>query len=81
MRAYGILTNARLITSSEAMQKLSDVRWGITLGIIKNTDYKRLSEALYKTLPASLSKSHNLSTATERDLKRAEILSEMLVSK
>ena len=78
MRAFGILTNARLITSTEAMQKLSDVRWGINLGIIKNIDHKQLSKALYKTLPANLAKAYNLSTATERDLKRAEIFCEML---
>ncbi len=78
MRAYGILKNARLITSTEAMQRLSDVRWGINLGIIKNTDHKKLSTALYKTLPANLAKAYNLSTATERDLKRAEIFCEML---
>lgn len=81
MRAYGILTNAKLITSAEAMQKLSDVRWGITLGIIKNTDHKQLSKALYKTLPANLAKAYNLTTATERDLKRAEIFCEMFKNK
>lgn len=79
-RAKGILTNARLITSSEAMQRLSDVRWGITLGIISDINHEQLSCALYKTLPASLAKAYNLVSATERDLKRAEVLREMLAA-
>ena len=33
MRSYGLLTNARLLTSAEALSLLSDVRMGIEMGI------------------------------------------------
>ncbi len=74
MRSYGILTNARILSSGEAINLISDVRWGINLGIIKNINLETLSKGFYDTLPATITKNHNLSTALERDLKRAEIL-------
>lgn len=76
MRSYGILTNARILSSGESINLISDVRWGINLGIIKNINLEALSKGFYDTLPATLAKNYNLSTALERDLKRAEILSE-----
>ncbi len=78
MRAYGVLTNAVLLSSNEAMDLISDVRWGINLGIIKNITLPRLSELIYETLPGGLVKKYNLTTTLERDLKRAEVLREGL---
>ena len=74
MRSYGILTNARILSSGEAINLISDVRWGINLGIIKNIDLETLSKGFYDILPATITKNHNLTTPLERDLKRAEIL-------
>jgi len=76
MRSYGILTNARILTSGETVNLISDVRWGINLGIIKNMDLERLSKVFYDVLPATITKNHNLATALERDLKRAELVAE-----
>ena len=73
MRSFGTLTNARLLTSGETMNLISDVRWGINLGIIKNINLERLSELLYDTLPANMIKKYNLKNPTERDIKRAEL--------
>ena len=78
MRSYGILTNARILSSKEAMNLISDVRWGINMGIIKNIDLETLSHVFYDTLPATLVKNHNLTNALERDLKRAELICEAL---
>jgi protein arginine kinase len=78
MRAKGLLQNAYLITSAETMRLISDVRWGITLGIIDDINHEQLSEALYASLPANIAKTHNTASASERDLKRAEILRRML---
>lgn len=78
MRSFGILTNARILSSAEAANLLSDVRWGINLGIIKNISLETLSKVFYDTLPATLVKNHNLTTALERDLKRAELVCENL---
>lgn len=74
MRAKGLLQNAHLMTSNEAMHLISDVRWGITLGIIGNINHEQLAEALYASLPANIAKAHNTLTPADRDLKRAEIL-------
>ncbi len=77
MRSYGILTNARILSSGEAINLISDVRWGINLGIIKNINLETLSKGFYDTLPATITKNHNLFTPLERDLKRAEMLHEI----
>ncbi len=78
MRAFGILTNARLIPSNEALNLFSDVRWGINLGIIKNVNLCDLSEIFYDTMPGNMVKKYNLTDPTERDIKRAELFREGL---
>ncbi len=78
MRSYGILTNARILSSAETANLLSDVRWGVNLGIIKNINMEALTKTFYDTLPATIVKNHNLTTALERDLKRAELVNEAL---
>ncbi len=81
MRAKGLLTNARIMSSNEAMKLLSDVRWGITLGIINDIGLEALSRTLYQSLPANITKTYNSATAAERDLKRCEIFRSMLATK
>ena len=39
-----------------------------------------MSEVFYDVLPATITKNHNLTTALERDLKRAELIGEKLNS-
>jgi len=78
MRSYGILTNARILTSGETVNLISDVRWGINLGIIKDINLETLNRVFYDVLPATITKNHNLTTALERDLKRAELIGEQL---
>lgn len=81
MRSFGILTNAVIISSDEAMTRLSDVRFAVELGIINTVDYKMLNTALYSILPANIIKSHNIMDAADRDLKRAELIKELLLTK
>lgn len=78
MRSYGVLTNAVIISSSEAMTRLSDVRFAVELGIIKDIDYRKLNTATYAILPANIIKSYNIVNPDDRDLKRAEIIKELL---
>jgi protein arginine kinase len=75
LRSKGLLQNSRIMTSNEAMQLLSNVRWGINLGIINDITHEQLLEALYASMPANITKSYNTTTSAERDLKRSEILS------
>ena len=81
MRAKGILQNSRIISTTEAINLLSDVRWGINLGIIKDINHEQLLSALYSVFPATITKNHTTASAMERDLKRSEILRTMLSGK
>lgn len=78
MRSLGILKNAVILDSKEAMEKISDVRLGINLKIIEGISYERINEVMYKILPATLAKENNIVSAGDRDIKRAEITREML---
>lgn len=78
-RSYGILSNCRKISTEEARNLLSDVKLGTDLGIIKEiTDSKILEMYLYSK-PANLQKKigQNLD-AFDRDVKRAEIIKEII---
>lgn len=78
-RSMGVLTHARIITSEEALSHLSDVRLGIDLGIIKNTDLQKLNELIVLTRPGYLQKiSGKEMSASIRDVKRASIIRKKL---
>ncbi|NMA91531.1 MAG: protein arginine kinase [Firmicutes bacterium] len=53
-RAYGLLNHARVMSSHEAMQLLSDFRLGYDLGLIKGYDRRLLNELLVLIRPACL---------------------------
>ena len=78
MRSYGTLKYAIIMSSSEAMKRLSEVRFGVELGIIKDTTLERLNEITYEILPANIIKNYNITDTAERDLKRAEIIRERM---
>lgn len=79
-RAYGILTNARVITSNEAMNMLSDLRLGVDLGIIKDIDVFALNQLLVAIRPAHLQKKAGSEMeAFARDIKRAGVIKEKLI--
>jgi len=74
-RSYGILTNAAVIDSKEAAQRLSDVRLGVDLGLIKSTGPQALNELLVMTQPGYLQLyAGGLLTPDERDVRRAELI-------
>ncbi len=78
MRSYGILKNAVVVSTDEAMKRLSDVRLGVAVGIIKNVDYETLNEITYSILPANIVKNYNTANEMSRDIKRGEILRERM---
>lgn len=53
-RAYGLLTNARLVPSAEAAALLSDLRLGIDLHVLPHLDPSLFNELLVRTRPAFL---------------------------
>ena len=74
-RAYGLLTNCRIISSDECMILLSEIRLGVNLGIIKEINEAKLNKLEIYTKPANLQKQlGQVFTGYERDIKRAEII-------
>jgi protein arginine kinase len=55
-RAMGLLQNARLISSNEAMQYLSHVRMGLHVGRVTQIDLQTVNELFLQTQPAHLQK-------------------------
>jgi protein arginine kinase len=78
-RSYGILMNARVLTSNEVMNLLSALRLGLSLNLMDKIDYKMLNELLIITQPAHLQKymGREMDT-TERDMTRADLVRERL---
>lgn len=78
-RSYGILTNAKLITSQEAMTLLSDVRLGIDMGILEGLDIENVNGLFITTGPAYINEmSESQLSPIKRDLVRADFLKEKL---
>ena len=78
-RSFGILAYARRLDSKETLQRLSDVRLGIDLGIIKGVSAGILKELMVMTQPALLQKYYGQELApAERDSRRAALIRERL---
>ena len=74
-RSYGLLLNARIISTQECFKLLSDVRLGVSMGIIKDINIATLNEILVLSQPATLQKiSGKQLKEDERDVKRAELI-------
>jgi protein arginine kinase len=74
-RAYGILSNAHVITSREAIDLLSTLRMGVDLGIIGELDRKDINELFVLTQPAHLQKINGKELdAVSRDVERGNLL-------
>jgi len=78
-RSFGILAYARRIDSTECLGRLSDVRLGIDLGIIKGVSAGILKELMVMTQPAFLQKYYKQElNPVERDIRRATLIRERL---
>ncbi len=79
-RSYGLLTGARVISSRELMELLSDVRLGVDLGFLPDISTKDLNEIMIQTQPASLQKKAGKELSdTERDIFRSKLIRKKLV--
>lgn len=78
-RSYGILSNCKKISSEETRTLLSNIKMGTDLGILKTlTDLKVQKLYLY-TKPANLQKYVGEQyEAIERDIKRAEVIQQIM---
>ncbi|MFQ5823090.1 MAG: protein arginine kinase [bacterium] len=78
-RALGILKNARIISSLEAMNLLSTLRLGTELGLLKNISRIALNQLLVLVQPAHLQKIYNKKlSARKRDINRAKFIRQNL---
>lgn len=78
-RAYGVLVNSRKLTSEECNILLSDVKLGTDMGIIKELNDLKVKKLLTYTKPANLQKYVGQTlNAYDRDIKRAEIVKEII---
>ena len=78
-RSYGILSNCRKITSEETRDLLSYIKLGVDLGILKELTDSKIQKLYLYTKPASLQKYLGQQyESIERDIKRAEVIKEII---
>ena len=78
-RAYGTLTNARTISSKEALNLLSLVRMGVDLEFFPAVARGTVDELFIASQPAHVQKAAERKlTAEERDVFRADLIRERL---
>jgi protein arginine kinase len=81
-RAYGILENARVLTTQEFMNLSSAARLGRSLGVIPRPDVRALNELMVRTQPSHIQRSAGKALEpAERDVLRAEIVRKWLEDK
>lgn len=78
-RSFGVLSNARILTSKECMKLLSDVKLGAHLGILKDVEIDTMNQIMVMIQPAYLQKiAKNKLNDEERDRMRAELVRERM---
>lgn len=80
LRAEGILKYAHRISSEEFIRLMAEVRFGISLGVIKDVSYEQLGTLLVDVMPATLTLSSENTPKTEsaRDKLRAQKIQAVL---
>lgn len=77
-RSLGILKSARIISSKEATNLLSNVRLGVAHKVVDSLSLDNLDKLLCDIQPASVMQKFSQITPQERDIKRADYLREKL---
>lgn len=78
-KAYGILTNAVLLSYSEFLTHFAQVKLGAMLGLIGINDIDKLDDLLFAVRPANLCEQYGKKLSSiDRDLYRAEFVSRKL---
>lgn len=78
-RSLGILQNARILTSDEAVKLISDIRFGVALGIIEGIKEENLNRIMAAIGPASVQKAAGkVMEPAERDKTRAFVVRNLL---
>lgn len=78
-RSYGLLKYSRILESSEAATRLSNVRLGIDLGMITDLSHSVLNELMVLIQPGFLQYyAKDMLTSSERDILRASLIRQRL---
>lgn len=78
-RAFGILSNARMISSGEALNLLSSLRLGLDLGLVNQFSRRQLDMLFISIQPAHLQKQQSKGLEPdERDVVRADVLRDFM---
>ncbi|WP_252313654.1 protein arginine kinase [Sinobaca sp. H24] len=78
-RSYGILSNSRIIETKEAAKRLSDVKLGIDLDLIRDIKGNILNELMILMQPGFLQQyADRPLEAKERDVRRASLIRERM---
>ncbi len=74
-RAYGLLSNAQVLSSKEFMNLISAYRLGLTLGIVDHVDTGFINRLMIETQPSHLQAFHGeVLDPDERDVYRAKLV-------
>ena len=74
-RSWGLLRNARLMSSEEAMRHLSSLRLGIVMGVFDSIDLRELQKLFLYTQPAHLQRLEGRELDSgDRDVARARYI-------
>ncbi|MEA2081964.1 MAG: ATP--guanido phosphotransferase [Elusimicrobiota bacterium] len=78
-RSYGVLQYARRISYEELINRISDIRLGLSMGMALPLDGERLNNMLFLAQPAHIEERNGaLLSPSERDEKRSEFLRETM---
>lgn len=81
-RSYGLLNNCRKISLNEAQKLISNVKLGTDLGILKELNDSKIQKLNLFTKPASMQKFLGEQyESLERDIKRAEVIKQIINEK
>ena len=81
-RSYGLLLNCRKISLDETEKLISNIKLGTDLGILKELNDSKVQKLILYTKPASMQKYLGEQYDTlERDIKRAEIIKQIINEK
>lgn len=77
-RSLGIFSSALMMTNDEFMSLISNVRLGVSIGLVKNVNYDEINRLIIEVQPATLMLSSGKKlTASERHRLRAQKVGEV----
>ena len=78
-RSWGVLKNARLMSSEEAMRHLSSLRLGVVMGVFDSVDLHEVQKLFLYTQPAHLQRLEGKELESgDRDIARARYIRDQL---